>query len=85
MFVIAIDVLVGLGWLEPRRVDEWCHGRVPYLEAVVIASVGEISTAMKAFRDWAQARGLKPSETSVCGSYAGSAAAAVLEARRPRH
>ncbi len=63
-FVTAIDVLVGLGWLEPRRVDEWRQGRVPYLEAVVIASLGKISTAMKVFRDWAQARGLKPSETA---------------------
>jgi hypothetical protein len=63
-FVTAIDVLVGLGWLEPRRVDEWRQGRVPYLEAVVIASLGKISTAMKAFRGWAVARGLKPSETA---------------------
>ena len=36
-FVTSIDVLVGLGWLEPRRVDEWRQGRIPYLEAVVIA------------------------------------------------
>ena len=63
-FVTAIDVLVGLGWLEPRRVDEWRQGRVPYLEVVVIASLGKISTAMKVFRDWAQARELKPSETA---------------------
>jgi hypothetical protein len=62
--VTAIDVLVGLGWLEPRRVDEWRQGRIPYLEAVVIASLGKISTAMKVLRDWAQARGLKPSETA---------------------
>ena len=63
-FVTAIDVLIGLGWLEPRRVDEWRQGRVPYLEAVVIASLGKISTAMKVFRGWAQARGLEPSETA---------------------
>ena len=63
-FVTAIDVPVGLGWLEPRRVDEWRQGRVPYLEAVVIASLGKISTAMKVFRDWAAARGLNPSETA---------------------
>lgn len=60
----AIDVLVGVGWLEPRRVDEWRQGRVPYLEAVVIASLGKISTAMNVFRQWAAARGLKPSETA---------------------
>jgi hypothetical protein len=62
-FVTAIDVLVGVGWLEPRRVDEWRQGRVPYLERVVIASLGKISTAMKCFRRWARARGLEPSET----------------------
>jgi hypothetical protein len=49
-FATSIDVLVGLGWLEPRRVDEWRQGRIPYLEAAVIASVGKSSTAMKVFR-----------------------------------
>jgi hypothetical protein len=44
--------------------DERRQGRVQYLEAVVIASLGKISTAMKVFRDWAQARGLEPSETA---------------------
>jgi hypothetical protein len=63
-FVTAIDVLVGVGWLEPRRVDEWRQGRVPYLEAAVIANLGKISTAMKLLRLWAQARGLQPSETA---------------------
>jgi hypothetical protein len=63
-FVTPIDVLVGLGWLEPRRVDEWRQGRIPCLEAVVIASLGKISTAMKVFRQWAATRGLKPSETA---------------------
>ncbi len=60
----SIDVLVGLGWLEPRRVDEWRQGRIPYLEAVVTASLGKISTAMKVFHRWAAARGLKASETA---------------------
>ncbi len=34
-----------------------------YLEAVTIASLGKISTAMRSFRRWAQRRELKPSET----------------------
>jgi hypothetical protein len=63
-FVTAIDVLVGVGWLEPRRVDEWRQGRVEYLERVTVASLGKISTAMRCFRRWAQARGLRPSETA---------------------
>src|SRR5437763_4917148 len=63
-FVTAIDVLVGVGWLEPRRVDEWRQGRVEYLERVTVANLGKISAAMRSFRRWAQARGLKPSETA---------------------
>ncbi len=62
-FVTAIDVLVGVGWLVPRRVDEWRQGRVDYLEQVTVANLGKISTAMCSFRRWARARGLKPSET----------------------
>ena len=62
-FVTAIDVLVGVGWLQPAKVDEWRQGRVDYLERVVMASLGKISTATRCFRAWARAQGLKPSET----------------------
>lgn len=62
-FVTAIDVLVGLGWLEPRQVDEWRQGRVDYLERAALTSPGKVSTAMTAFRGWAQERGLALSET----------------------
>jgi hypothetical protein len=37
-YVTAIDVLVGVGWHTPRRVDEWRQGRVDYLERVVEAA-----------------------------------------------
>jgi len=36
--VTSIDVLVGVGWLEPWRVDEWRRGRADYLERVVGAT-----------------------------------------------
>ena len=35
-FVNAIDVLVGVGWLEQRKVEEWRQGRVDYLEGVTV-------------------------------------------------
>lgn len=69
-FVAAIDVLVGVGWLEPRRVNEWRQGRVDYLERVVIASLGKIWTAMQCFRRWAQARGLDPKRDGIRGAHA---------------
>ncbi|MDX6646693.1 MAG: hypothetical protein QOK40_2420 [Miltoncostaeaceae bacterium] len=63
-FVTAIDVLVGLGWLAPARVDEWRQGRVDHLEHAVQASLPKISAATKHLRRWARDRGLVPSETA---------------------
>jgi hypothetical protein len=33
--VVAVDVLVGLGWLTPAQVEAWRFGRVAYLERVI--------------------------------------------------
>ena len=62
-FVSAIDVLVGLGWLAPSHVDTWRQGRVEALEQIVQANLAKSSAAMAALRQWAQNRGLNPSET----------------------
>ncbi len=62
-FVSAIDVLLGLGWLAPSRVEEWRQGRVDYLERVTQANLAKLSAAMKLFRTWAKGHGLVPSET----------------------
>jgi hypothetical protein len=32
-FVAPVDVLMGVGWLQPGVVDRWRQGRVEYLEA----------------------------------------------------
>jgi hypothetical protein len=63
-YVTAIDVLVGLGWLQPRRVEEWRQGRVDYLERVAQANLPKLSNVMSIFHRWARSRGLKPSEAS---------------------
>src|SRR5207247_1895057 len=62
-YVTPIDVLVGIGWLQPRRVEEWRQGRVDYLERVTQANLSKLSRTMKTFRRWARSRGLEPSET----------------------
>jgi hypothetical protein len=79
--VTAIDVLVALGWLTPRRVDEWRQGRVDYLERVVQANLSKVSAAMKAFRAWARGRGLKPQRDRLRRPNARSPSAAVLQER----
>lgn len=63
-YVAPVDVLVGMGWLQPVHRDHWRQGRAPYLERVVQASLGKMSTAMRALQRWARAKGLQPSETA---------------------
>jgi hypothetical protein len=63
-YVSPVDVLVGIGWLDPGALKRWQQGRVEYLEGVVQTNLPRISEAMKLFRSWAAAKGLTPSETS---------------------
>ena len=62
-YVSAIDVLQGMGLLAPPHVASWRRGQVVCLEAVIQGSLRKISRTMALFRKWAEARGLKPSET----------------------
>ena len=62
-YVSAIDVLTGMGLLAPAHVQDWRKGRVDFLERVMHSNLNKISLAMSTFRQWAQAKGLKPSET----------------------
>jgi hypothetical protein len=63
-YVSPVDVLVGIGWLDPGALKRWQQGRVEYLEGVVRTNLPRISGAMKLFRSWAATKGLTPSETS---------------------
>ena len=62
-YVSPVDVLVGIGWLDPASLKRWQQGQVAYLERVVQANLSRISEAMKLFRSWATGKGLAPSET----------------------
>jgi hypothetical protein len=62
-YVSPVDVLVGIGWLDPGALKRWQRGQVEYLERVVQANLPHISEAMKLFRSWGAAKGLTPSET----------------------
>jgi hypothetical protein len=63
-FVSPIDVLVGLGWLPPARLDEWRQGRVDCLERALTVDPSKFSSAMRVLRHWAHRRGLVPTETA---------------------
>lgn len=63
-YVSPIDVLVGIRWLEPHRVDLWRKGQVDCLERVTQTNLNRISEAMQLFGAWATGKGLLPSETT---------------------
>lgn len=62
-YVSAIDVLIGMRLLAPTHHDAWRKGRVDFLERMIQGNLKKISLSMALFRRWAQAKGLKPSET----------------------
>ena len=63
-YVSAIDVFTGMGLLDPARVNAWRSGQLDFLERVIHLNLKRISLCMAAFRNWARAKGLKPSETA---------------------
>jgi len=79
-YVSSIDVLLGIGWLDPTTLKHWRQGQVDYLERVVQTNLPRISEAMRLFQSWAKDKGLLPSETWPAARSArpcGSAAAAL--------
>lgn len=62
-YVSAVDILVGIRWLDPAALDRWRRGQTDCLETVVQSNLPRISEAMKLFRSWAVQRSLTASET----------------------
>jgi hypothetical protein len=66
-FVSAIDVLVGIGWLDAGAVERWRRGQIGCLEQEVQANLPRVAEAMRLFHSWTTARGLFPSQTAYVG------------------
>ncbi len=62
-YVSAVDVLMGMGLLAPAHLEGWRRGQTPHLEQVLQGNLSKLSETLKLFRQNAEARGLKPSET----------------------
>jgi hypothetical protein len=63
-YVGAVDVLMGVGFLQPVHFEKWRRGQVPYLESVIQCGRPKLHDALQLFRSWAQSRRLKPSEST---------------------
>jgi hypothetical protein len=62
-YVSPVDVLVGIGWLDPGAPKRWQQGQIDCLEGAAQASPARLSEAMELFRSWATGKDLLPSET----------------------
>jgi hypothetical protein len=76
-YVSAIDVFTGMGLLAPSHVTAWQKGQLDFLERMIQGNPKKISRAMAIFRQWAEAKGLQPSETQ----YVRSAPAGMVDLR----
>ena len=70
-FVSAIDILVGIGWLDFGTVQRWRRGQIDCLEEVVQVNRLRISEAMRLFEAWSITKGLLPSPTAYVGGTPG--------------
>ena len=66
-FVSAIDVFLGIGWLDPGATERWRRGQIDCLEEAVQADQPRIAEAMRLFGSWAITRRLVPSPTAYVG------------------
>jgi len=61
-YVSAIDVLLGIGWLDPNSARRWQQGQIDCVEEALQTNPARISEAMDLLRSWAVAKGLLANE-----------------------
>lgn len=59
-----VDVLVGMGLLDPAKLEDWRRGRVPYLEKVIGCNLTRLSRLLRILRFHAHDLNLVPSQTA---------------------
>ena len=62
--VAPVDVLVQMDLLDPRHIEDWRRGRVPYLEKVIDCNLTRLSRLLRILRFHAHDLKLKPSVTA---------------------
>jgi hypothetical protein len=62
--VAPVDVLIRMGLLLPRHLEDWWMGRVPCLERLIRCNLARLSRILRILRFHAHDRGLEPSPTA---------------------
>jgi len=63
-YVAPVDVLLGIGVLTQKDIDEWRKGKVPYLERVCKTNLSKLSLINAEIRGFAKKNNLKNSHTA---------------------
>lgn len=61
-YASAVDVLLGIGWLDASHHERWRRGELTSLEEGIQTNAARVSQAVRLFAGWAVAHGLSPSE-----------------------
>ena len=61
--VAPVDVLIEMGMLDPKGLEDWRFGRVPYLERIIRGSLPRLSRLLRILRFHAHDLKLVPSVT----------------------
>jgi len=61
--VAPVDVLIGMSILDPKHLEDWRFGRVPYLEKVIDSNLTRLSRLLRILRFHAHDLKLVPSIT----------------------
>jgi hypothetical protein len=62
--VSCVDVLLGIGWLDPNSTRRWQRGQIECLESAIQTRPERIAEAMELLWSWATGKGLIASETA---------------------
>ena len=62
--VAPVDVLIEMGLLEPKRLDDWRGGRVPYLERAITCNLTRLSRFLRILSFHTHDLNLVPSVTA---------------------
>lgn len=63
-FIAPVDVLVDIGLLDKKNLEDWRRGRVPYLEKVIDCNLTRLSRLLRILRFHAHDLNLGPSITA---------------------
>jgi hypothetical protein len=56
-----VDVLLGIGWLDPNTAAAWRRGQIECLEGAIPTAPPRLAEARRLFRAWAKTKGLSAS------------------------